>query len=139
MIAALQARPGLWRFVKFLIVGLLNTAVGWVIYAVLLRLLGLPWQIALGLAYVLGVIWNFFTHARWVFETRGFSRLPAYILAYVAVFLTNKWTLAQMIGLGFSALWAQAILLLPMAMLTFVLISAALTSDWPPRFGRGRG
>ncbi|MGL4280641.1 MAG: GtrA family protein [Albidovulum sp.] len=139
MIAALQARPGLWRFVKFLIVGLLNTAVGWVIYAVLLRLLGLPWQIALGLAYVLGVIWNFFTHARWVFETRGFSRLPAYILAYVAVFLTNKWTLAQMIGLGFSELWAQAILLLPMAMLTFVLISAALTSDWPPRFGRGRG
>lgn len=139
MIAALRSRPGLWRFAKFLVVGVLNTAVGWIIYAILLRLFGLPWQIALGFSYVLGVLWNFLTHARWVFETRGFGRMPAYVLAYVVVFTLNKWSLAHLIGLGVSELWAQAILLLPMAVVAFVLVSAALTSEWPPRFGRRNG
>ncbi len=138
MIAALRARPDLWRFVKFLVVGVLNTAIGWAIYAVLLRLLGLPWQVALALAYVIGVMWNFFTHARLVFLTRGFGRLPAYVVAYVMVFLLNKWVLSRVIAAGVSELWAQALLLLPMAMVTFVLISLALTAEMPFKLGRRR-
>ena len=131
MILALQSRPGLWRFVKFLFVGVLNTAFGFAAYAVLLRGFGLPWQIALALSYVLGVLWNFLTHGRIVFGTRGIGRLPAYILAYVALFFLNKWTLAAAIRAGLSELWAQAILVFPMAMIAFVLVSLALTGSLP--------
>lgn len=131
MILALRTRPELWRFVKFLIVGVVNTAFGWVVYAILLRLGGLSWQISLALAYVVGVLWNFGTHARLVFMTRSFARLPAYILAYVGVFLLNKWMLSLLIGTGLSELWSQALLLPLMAILTFFLISFVLTDRIP--------
>lgn len=141
MILALQSRPGLWRFVKFLFVGVLNTAFGFAAYAVLLRLFGLPWQWALALSYVLGVLWNFGTHGRIVFGTRGFGRLPVYILAYVAIFLLNKWLLRMLIASGLSDLWAQALLVLPMATVAFLLVSLALTGALPfgAREGRDRG
>lgn len=131
MIVALRSRPDLWRFVKFLFVGVLNTAFGFAAYAVLLKLFGLPWQWALALSYVLGVLWNFGMHGRIVFGTRGLGRLPAYILAYVSIFLLNRWVLAMLIAAGLSELWAQAILVLPMAMVAFFLVSLALTGALP--------
>ncbi len=135
MIVALRSRPELWRFVKFLVVGVANTAFGFAVYAVLLRLFGLPWQWALALSYVLGVLWNFGTHGRIVFGTQGFRRLPAYVLAYVALFFLNKWVLRAAIGAGLSELWAQALLVFPMAMVAFVFVSLALTGRLP--FARG--
>ncbi len=131
MIVALRARPKLWRFVKFLLVGVLNTAFGFTAYAVFLKLIGLPWQFALAVSYVLGVLWNFFSHGRIVFGTHGFGRLPAYVLAYVSIFLLNKWVLHILIGTGVSELWAQGLLVFPMAMVAFVLVSLALTSTLP--------
>ncbi len=134
MIAALRARPDLWRFVKFLVVGVFNTIFGFLAYAFFLRLVGLPWQWALVLSYVCGVLWNFGTHGKIVFRTRGFGRLPLYILAYAALFLINKAALKAAIAAGMSELWTQAVLVLPMAMVAFVLVSLALTGSLP--FGR---
>lgn len=131
MIVALRSRPDLWRFVKFLFVGVLNTAFGFAVYAVLLRLAGLPWQWALALSYVLGILWNFATHGRIVFGTTGLARLPAYVGAYVVLFFLNRWALQGAIAAGLSDLWAQALLVLPMAMVAFVLVSIALTGRLP--------
>jgi putative flippase GtrA len=136
MIAALRARPDLWRLVKFLVVGVLNTAFGFLAYAFFLRLVGLPWQWALILSYACGVLWNFGTHGRIVFGTEGFRRLPLYILAYAAIFLINKAALKAAIAAGLSELWSQAVLVLPMAVVAFFLVSLALTGSLP--FG-GKG
>lgn len=136
MILALQSRPDLWRFVKFLFVGVLNTAFGFAAYAVLLWL-GLPPQPALALSYVLGVIWNYGTHARIVFGAEGFRRLPLYALAYSVLYGLNALALAAMLGTGLAPLWAQAVLVLPMAMLAFVLVSLVLTGRLPFRGGKG--
>ncbi|MFN6952141.1 MAG: GtrA family protein [Albidovulum sp.] len=131
MMLALRSRPDLWRFVKFLFVGVLNTAFGFVVYALLLRVAGLPWQWALALSYVLGILWNFATHGRIVFGTRGLGRLPAYVGSYVVLFFLNRWALAAAIAAGLSELWAQALLVLPMAMVAFVLVSVVLTGRPP--------
>jgi len=131
MIVALRSRPDLWRFVKFLFVGVLNTAFGFAVYAVFLRLAGLPWQWALALSYVLGILWNFGTHGRIVFGTTGLGRLPAYVGAYVALYFLNRWALQGAIAAGLSDLWAQAMLVLPMAMVAFVLVSIVLTGRLP--------
>lgn len=133
MILALQSRPGLWRFVKFLFVGVLNTAFGFAAYAALLWI-GLPPQPALALSYVLGVLWNYGTHARIVFGASGYRRLPLYALAYSLLYGLNAGALALMLKTGLAPLWAQAVLVLPMAMLAFVLVSAVLTGAMP--FGR---
>jgi putative flippase GtrA len=136
MIATLRSRPDLWRFVKFLVVGVFNTLFGFLAYAFFLRLVGLPWQWALALSYFVGVLWNFGTHGKIVFRTQGLGRLPFYVLAYAALFFINKVALKAAIAAGMSELWVQAVLVLPMAMLAFVLVSLALTGSLP--FG-GKG
>ena len=132
MITALQSRPGLWRFVKFLFVGVLNTAFGFLAYAFFLRVVHLPWAWALAVSYVFGVLWNFMTHGKIVFLTQGLRRLPLYVLAYVVIYTINKLALHVMIDeFGVSDLWAQAIMVLPMALVAFALVSLALTGQLP--------
>lgn len=130
MTLALQSRPDLWRFVKFLFVGVLNTAFGFAAYATLLWV-GLPPQPALALSYVIGIIWNYGTHARIVFGAEGYRRLPLYALTYCALYGLNAVALATVIKTGLAPLWAQAVLVLPMAMLAFVLVSLVLTGRLP--------
>ncbi|MCY1125276.1 GtrA family protein [Frigidibacter sp. RF13] len=118
------------RFVKFLGVGVLNTAVGLGLYWLFLWL-GLSPQPALALAFALGVIWNYLTHARLVFGTGGLSRLAPYIAAYLVLYGLNALTLRALLASGVGAYAAQAILVLPMAAIAFVLISYVLTGRLP--------
>lgn len=109
------------RFVRFVLVGVANTAFGYGVYAMGV-LAGLPPQIALALQFALGVLWNFTLHARLVFARRGWARLPAYIAAYVAIYLTNAVALRMMIGLGVGPLWAQLAILPGIVVLSWLLI-----------------
>jgi putative flippase GtrA len=125
------------RFVKFLAVGVLNTAFGLGLYWLLLAA-GLPAQPALALSFAIGVIWNYFTHARLVFGTGGYGRMPAYLGAYGAIYLLNALCLQMLLGAGTDKYLAQAILVLPMAMVAFVLISRVLTGRLPRLPGTGK-
>ena len=93
------------RFGRFVAVGLVNTAVGYGIYAAGLAA-GLPPQAALAVQFVLGVLWNYGMHARIVFACRGFARLPAYVGAYVLLWAVNALSLRTMQGAGFDPLTA---------------------------------
>lgn len=136
MISALRDRPDLWRFVKFLFVGVVNTGFGFAAYAFFLRVVGLNPHLALACAYVIGVIWNFMTHSRVVFHSGSVWRLPLYAITYTVIYSINSFLLEHMISdVGVSDLWAQAILVFPMAMLTFVGVSVVLTGRLP--FSRG--
>ncbi len=77
------------RMLKFLVVGLLNTAFGYSIYA-LLVFIELPYLIALFLATVAGVIFNYFSIGRMVFKARGgWAAFGKFIAAYAIVYLVN--------------------------------------------------
>ncbi len=125
------------RFLKFLAVGVLNTAFGYAVYAVLV-LLGMTPQPALALAFVIGVIWNYGTHARLVFGTSGFGRMPHYVGAYLLIYGVNALALAAALRAGVAPLLAQGVLAVLMAGLSFLLISLALTGVLPLRGGAGR-
>ncbi|MXU65218.1 GtrA family protein [Oceanomicrobium pacificus] len=118
------------QFVRFLAVGLLNTAFGYGVYA-LLVFVGLPAQAALIGQFVAGATWNYFTHARLVFGTRGTGRMPAYFGAYLLVYAVNALLLRLLMGLGLGAYLAQALLLPVTVVLAFLLISRVL--DGPDR------
>jgi putative flippase GtrA len=123
------------RFARFVAVGVLNTLVGYAIYAVLIYV-GLPPQRALAIAFFLGVIWNYVTHAKFVFGTRGYRRLPLYFAAYLIVYLGNAGGLEMLLRAGVSPLIAQA-LILPLAVVaSFLLVGKALTGRWPVGEGR---
>ncbi len=113
------------RFIRFLIVGVVNTAFGYGVYA-LLVVLNAPPQVALFLSFFIGVLWNYFTTARFVFEVSGYDRLPAYAACYIFVYALNAGTLHAAIESGIAPLIAQAVLTPVAAVLTFVLVSFAM-------------
>ncbi len=118
------------QFVRFILVGLANTAVGYLIFAALV-LLGLTPQPALALAFVLGVMWNFWAHARLVFGQGGLGKFPAYAGVYLVIYGLNALALKQAILLGITPLLAQAILAPAAAVLSFLFIARVLTGTFP--------
>ncbi len=125
-----------WTFLKFLVVGVVNTGFGYLLFALLLTA-GLSPGPALALSYVGGVIWNYMTHARLVFGSRGLRRLPAYVLAYLVLYGINALGLQALLSTGLSPFVAQGILVLPAAMLAYVLVGRVLTGrfPWSPKAG----
>ena len=90
------AKETFGQFVRFVIVGLVNTGVGLALYAGFVRILGWAPQPALAASFVLGVLWNYFSHARFVFGAKGFGRLVPYALAYIVIYVLNAWALRQL-------------------------------------------
>lgn len=127
---ALAARPELRRLALFVVVGLVNTGFGYGVYAVLV-LAGLIPHVALACSFTLGVIWNYFTHARFVFHAKGFRRLPLYAACYVGLYLLNVSALHLLLDAGLPPLLAQAVLTPVAAVLAFLLVSLVLTGRVP--------
>jgi len=109
------------RFARFLLVGVLNTAFGYGIYAALLWL-GLTPYMAVGIGTVLGVLFNFQSTGRLVFESGHPGRLPRFVLVYAFIYFVNVGCLSLVMSrTGLNAYVAGAVMLLPMAILTFFL------------------
>ncbi len=119
-----------WTFVRFLVIGIVNTAFGYLLFALLLYA-GLRPQPALALAFGGGVAWNYLTHARLVFGTRGVSQLPPYVLAYLMIYGVNAGGLQALMAAGVAPIIAQAVLVPPMAVLAYILIGRVLTGRFP--------
>ena len=114
-------KADLWQVVRFLAVGVLNTAFGYAIFAGGI-LLGLSSGVALAIAMVLGVIFNFFTFGRLVFDSRDPTRLPRFVGVYVLTYVVNLAMLALWQRIGVGPLLAQLACLPVTVSLTFVLM-----------------
>lgn len=109
---------------KFLGVGLLNTVVGYAIYAFLI-LLDVPYLAALLMATVTGVTFNYFSIGRLVFKSRGglivFSK---FIAAYGVVYLVNAAGLELSIQhLRLNPYLGQALCVPPSVLLSWLLMN----------------
>ncbi len=108
-------------FIRFLLVGALNTAFGYGVFALLLWL-GPHYAVASAIATVLGVLFNFQSTGRLVFDNVNAGFFLAFIQVYVLGYIVNLgflWVMTRHVGL--SAYAAGALLVLPMAMVTFFL------------------
>ena len=118
------ARPFAWghgpRLLRFLFTGMLNTAVGYCIYFAGLTLGAKP-ALALAVATALGALFNYFSTGRLVFQSRGMSRLPRFIMAYVVLYGFNLLLLQTALGLG-AAPWLAQILVLPLVVTASYLL-----------------
>ena len=109
------------RFVRFLLIGMLNTCVGYAMYAALV-LLGLDPVIALSISFCFGVGFNFLSTGRVVFSSTDVWRFPRFVAAYSLVYVANLLLLKMLLSLGLHALAAQALLLPVIAVGTFVIL-----------------
>jgi putative flippase GtrA len=115
-----RTASSLRQLAVFVIVGGTNTAITYLIYAALVCL-GLHYNVALALDYVVGTAFGYFLHRRWTFGHSGrhAESLSKFVASCIGVFFLNlallnaiEWTgfvgplVGQMVALALSAVFA---------------------------------
>ena|SRR5471032_1820254 len=104
---------------RFLFTGVLNTLVGYVIFAILIWL-GAPLVGALVAANVAGVLLNFQTIGRIVFRRAEWRLIFRFSAVYVGIFLLNWLGLTALARVGVGTLLAQGLLTPALAVCSFL-------------------
>ena len=108
------------QFLKFLAVGVINTLFGMSVYSLCLYL-GLHYVPSLLVATVLGVIFNFFSTGRLVFNNTQSGRLLKFILTYALIFALNVIIVSALMSSGFNANSAGYLSMIVLALLSFAI------------------
>jgi putative flippase GtrA len=108
------------RQVRFILVGGLNTVFGYLVFAGLTRL---GWRdvAAVPAATAAAVAFNFMTYGKLVFESMERRNLPRFVLGYAALYACNVAGLRALARMGVGAYVAQAALVVPLAVLSYVI------------------
>ena len=116
------------RLLKFLVVGVLNTVVGYSIFFIGLQF-GLHYSVAIALATVLGTLFNFKSTGAMVFHSQDNTRLFRFVIVYGVVYLLNVIGVAVLTRLGLPEWCAGLVLLLPLALVSYSLNSRYVFSS----------
>ena len=108
------------RFCRFLAVGVLNSLFGYGCYAVFLYV-GLHYSVALLLATVIGVLFNFKTTGALVFKSHNNRLIFRFFITYGVVYIVNVLLIDVLDIFGINVYYSGAILILPMAVLAYIL------------------
>lgn len=109
------------RLIRFFLVGGLNTLFGYGAFASLL-FIGFHYAWAALLGTVAGVIFNFFTTGRLVFDRSTSGGLIRFVAVYALVYLLNVAALWAFERLGINPYVSGLILIVPMACLSYLLM-----------------
>ena len=121
-----------WQFLRFLVVGALNTLFGYAVFAGQV-LAGVDPMPALVVTYVVGVLFNFYTTRRFVFAARGrFATLVKFVLAYVLIYFFNLGLYAVFERADLSPLVAQALCVPVVAVFSFLLFKFQVFRERSP-------
>jgi putative flippase GtrA len=114
-------RKQVWsrRLLRFLVVGAGNTAFGYLLYLIGLEA-GIPYQVALVGATILGAFINFFTTGQMVFECTAFIKSPA-LSACMASHSPSISSYCWPIESGMAKTYAQTAMLPVIVTLSFPL------------------
>lgn len=108
------------QVIKFLAVGVLNTLFGYGMFNLFL-FLGFHYVMAVLLGTILGVLFNFKTIGTFVFGSKNNRLIFRFVMVYVVIYLLNILFLYIFTLLNFDVRIAGAILLVPMAVVSFGL------------------
>src|SRR6476646_7233459 len=112
----------LWnnQLVRYLAVGGINTVFGYSMYS-LFTFVGLHYTLVVLLAQISGVLFNFNSTGRIVFNNTKYGLLYRFAGVYVILYLLNVLLLGLFVQINSNMYLAGAILILPMAFLSFLL------------------
>lgn len=112
------------RLVRFLLVGALNTAFGYGLFAAIFLATG-SHRFAIVLATILGILFNFFTTGRVVFGNRSARALIPFVLSYAVTMAVNLGLMEFLVRFSLHPLLAQA-MSLPAIVVTAYWINARI-------------
>ena len=105
---------------KYLIVGGVNTVVGYSIFAIII-FFGFHYSLAVLIATILGVLFNFQSYGRLVFKNHSWYFLGRYITVYIFIYFVNL-ILLLIFDLLVSNLYISGLMVTPfMAYLGYLL------------------
>ena len=111
------------RFARFLVVGVINTAVSYAVYLALLHVV--DYRMAYTIGYLAGFVVGYFLQARFVFRTRPAARSAVgYAATYVTIYAASVlllWLAVDMLHVPKP--WAMLVVLCVTVPTTFVLLS----------------
>jgi putative flippase GtrA len=112
----------LWqvRFLRFLLVAALNTVFGYSLFAGLI-LLGIHYPLAAAIATVLGILFNFQTTGRLVFERHDLVLIVRFFAVYGISYVVGVALLSWADHHGIPVLVAAAVLAVPMGFFSYSL------------------
>jgi putative flippase GtrA len=107
-------------FMVFILVGILNTAVGYSLFALFI-FLGVHYSLAVLFATILGVLFNFKSIGHIVFKNSDNRLIFKFVLVYVVNYLLNIAGLRILSEHGVDMYFAGALMILPLAGVAFLL------------------
>jgi putative flippase GtrA len=110
------------RFMKFILVGIINTAFGYSVYALFIYL-KMHYSLAVLFGTILGVLFNFKSTGRLVFKVNNNALLARFIVVYVITYVLNVAALSIFNFYRFDLYLAGLLMILPMAVISYVLQS----------------
>lgn len=98
------------QVLRFLVVGVGNTAFSYAIYAAFL-FIGFGYAIANLFALLLSILFSFKTQGRFVFNNTDNRRLGRFVIAWAVIYAATITLIGQLVALGLSAYVAGALAL----------------------------
>jgi putative flippase GtrA len=108
------------RFLRFLVIGTLNTAFSYSLYALGLYL-GLPFYLASLVALILGIFFSFFTQGRFVFDVPLQGRFPRFVAIWMLIYVVNILVIRFIAIFDVNYYLAGMLALVPTTLLSFFL------------------
>lgn len=108
------------RLFRFLAVGIMNTAFGYTIFAVAM-ISGFVYQVSVAISIVIGLCFNFLVGGRIVFGEAKASKFFRFLAVYIVTYTINILGLSLLIDFNINVYFANALLLPPLAILTFIM------------------
>lgn len=116
------------RLLRFLVAGGVNTLFGYAVYGAGI-VLGTPVWAALLIGMVAGTVFNFFTTGGYAFRQLALRRYPRFVVCYLLVYAVNLALIAGLSAWIADKLLVQAVLLVPLALLSYALMARLVFND----------
>ena len=110
-----------YQVIRFLLVGCLNTIVGYSFFAFFIWL-NLHFAIASILAQMCGVIFNYFSTGKLVFSSFRKDTFIRFVIQYIVSYIMSVILLKILIDLEINAYQAGALILVPMAAMNYMIM-----------------
>ena len=126
-------RASVWQFCKFVVVGSLNTAFSYLMYAAGLAL-GLHFTVANLIAMIIGILLSFKSQGALVFNNRDSKLIWRFVIAWIGIWLCNIGLIELLTRFTqANAYVAGALSLAPMIPLSFVVQKFFVFADDPQK------
>jgi putative flippase GtrA len=108
------------EFIRFILVGIINTIAGYIFYATFI-FFGFDYKLAVLFGTILGVIFNFKTIGHFVFKNNNNSLILKFISVYVVTYFLSIFIIGIAKEYGYNDYIAGVFSIIPCALVSFLL------------------